>query len=79
MPKPVLPIRASRPIRWVRGECRRISMQSASSTEVLPCALSPVRIAPAGGTSRSSDPKQRKSISRNERSTADHYGENHSL
>ena len=59
-----------RGIRWVRGECRRIKTHNASKIEVLPWALSPTSNAPAAGTSRSNDPKHRKSINRKERSTS---------
>ena len=71
MPKPSLPMRASVASRWLRGDCKRTSMQIASRIEVLPWALSPVRIAPASGASRSSDSKHLKSINRSERITRD--------
>jgi len=55
MPNPLLPIRASVAIRWLRGECSRTNTHSASKIEVFPCALSPIKIAPSAGTTRSSD------------------------
>ena len=69
MPKPSLPKRASVASRWLRGDCSRTSMQIASRIEVFPWALSPVRMAPASGASRSSDSKHLKSINRSDRIT----------